>query len=75
MKCKTDCTCGRHSPTPERGQRISAARKGQALTIGPRPDGLSLDRVDNERGYEPGNVRWATRSEQNLNRRPFDRSR
>ncbi len=31
--------------------------------------GYSLDRKDNDRGYEPGNLRWATRSEQNLNQR------
>lgn len=37
--------------------------------IGPRPPGLTLERVDNERGYEPGNVTWATRSEQARNRR------
>lgn len=29
----------------------------------------SLDRIDNARGYEPGNVRWATAREQVLNRR------
>lgn len=29
----------------------------------------SIDRIDNERGYEPGNVRWATVGEQNRNRR------
>lgn len=38
--------------------------------VGERPDGHTLDRVDNDRGYEPGNVRWATRSEQNANKRP-----
>lgn len=40
--------------------------------IGPKPDpSYSLDRIDNNRGYEPGNVRWADRSTQNKNRRPF----
>jgi hypothetical protein len=42
--------------------------------IGPRPSSNhSLERVDNNRGYEVGsngNLRWATRQEQQLNRRP-----
>jgi hypothetical protein len=38
--------------------------------IGPRPnDSLQVDRIDNSRGYEPGNVRWATRVEQARNKR------
>lgn len=36
--------------------------------VGPRPPGTSLDRKDNRRGYEPGNVRWATAIEQQSNR-------
>lgn len=38
--------------------------------VGPRPSMKhSLDRIDNARGYEPGNVRWATAVEQHRNRR------
>ena len=38
--------------------------------VGKRPTRLhSVERIDNNRGYEPGNVKWATREEQNRNRR------
>lgn len=38
--------------------------------IGPKPHAkLSLDRIDNDRGYEPGNVRWVDRATQQSNRR------
>lgn len=37
--------------------------------MGPRPEGMTLDRINNSLGYEPGNCRWATRAEQMKNTR------
>jgi hypothetical protein len=36
--------------------------------VGPRPDGMQLDRINNDGHYEPGNVRWATALTQVNNR-------
>lgn len=42
--------------------------------MGERPAGLTLERMKNELGYEPGNCKWATYTEQANNRRPRRRN-
>jgi hypothetical protein len=40
-----------------------------AAHVGERPEGLTLDRINAAGNYEPGNVRWATYTEQARNTR------
>lgn len=37
--------------------------------LGPRPTGMSIERIDNSKGYGPDNCKWATNHEQTRNTR------
>lgn len=37
--------------------------------LGERPKGFSIDRIDNEKGYYPNNVKWSSLTQQANNRR------
>lgn len=41
------------------------------MDMGESPNGLTLERKDNSKGYSPSNCVWATYSQQNKNRRRF----
>lgn len=43
--------------------------EGFLAHLGPRPAGLTLERINNDSNYEPGNVCWATRKAQARNSR------
>jgi hypothetical protein len=40
--------------------------------MGDRPEGQSLDRIDVNGNYEPGNCKWSTWEEQRANQRPIE---
>jgi hypothetical protein len=54
---------------------VETATRWVAAVLGPKPSRHhSIDRIDNNRHYEPGNLRWATAAEQNRNKRTYKRT-
>lgn len=59
------------------GRGIRVCKRWQGLNgfthfvrdMGERPEGLTLERTDNSKGYSPTNCRWATYSDQQYNQR------
>lgn len=53
---------------PEWENNFLLFREYIMTTLGACPKGNTLDRINSDKSYEPGNLRWATRLDQNLNR-------
>jgi hypothetical protein len=66
----TNPKCDKYSYYGGRGIKFLFNSFSQFIAdVGPKPKGRTLDRIDNNGNYEPGNVRWATKDQQNANKR------
>ena len=72
----TDPKSNRYSYYAGRGitvcKRWIKSFKNFLKDMGERPPDLFLERKNNDGNYKPSNCKWATRSEQMKNRRPFE---
>lgn len=75
VKLRERCNNPNHKDYPHYGGRgISVCARWDSFAafladMGERPRGMTIDRIDNSKGYEPANCRWATQVQQMANTR------